>query len=94
MKRQVYFARGPSLNTFRIDAARTVGLDAGEAREVLESGKFADEVRAEEQQYQRSGVQSVPAIIFDQRYDAWLSGTVNASEYVSPDRPGGLHIPL
>lgn len=60
--------KDPSDHGVLIDAARTVGLDPGEAREVLESGKFADEVRAEERQYQAMGVQSVPAIIFDQRY--------------------------
>ncbi len=31
-----------------VDAARSVGLDADKAREVLESSAYADEVRAEE----------------------------------------------
>ncbi|WP_042261773.1 DsbA family oxidoreductase [Paraburkholderia heleia] len=51
-----------------VAAAQSVGLDADKAREVLESGQFADEVRAEEHEYQAAGIQSVPAIIFDQQY--------------------------
>ncbi|RAR67930.1 putative DsbA family dithiol-disulfide isomerase [Paraburkholderia unamae] len=51
-----------------VAAAQSVGLDAAQAREVLESGRYADEVRAEEQQYQAAGIQSVPAIIFKEQY--------------------------
>ncbi|MDR5823679.1 DsbA family oxidoreductase [Caballeronia sp. LZ043] len=51
-----------------IDAARSVGLDAEQARDVLASGRFADEVRAEEREFQELGIQSVPAIIFDRQY--------------------------
>ncbi|MDR5760663.1 DsbA family oxidoreductase [Caballeronia sp. LZ035] len=51
-----------------IDAARSVGLDADQARDVLASGRFADEVRAEEREFQELGIQSVPAIIFDRKY--------------------------
>lgn len=49
-------------------AAQSVGLDAAQAREVLESGRYAEEVRAEEHEYQAAGIQSVPAIIFNERY--------------------------
>jgi predicted DsbA family dithiol-disulfide isomerase len=51
-----------------VAAAQSVGLDADQAREVLESGQYADEVRAEEHEYQQSGIQSVPAIIFNEQY--------------------------
>ena len=51
-----------------VAAAQSVGLDADEAREVLESGRYADEVRAEEHEYQAAGIQSVPAIIFNEQY--------------------------
>ncbi|PYE22252.1 putative DsbA family dithiol-disulfide isomerase [Paraburkholderia silvatlantica] len=51
-----------------VAAAQSVGLDADKAREVLESGQYADEVRAEEHEYQAAGIQSVPAIVFDQQY--------------------------
>ncbi len=60
--------KDPSDHAMLVEAARSVGLDAMRAREVLESGRFADEVRAEERQYQAMGVQSVPAIIFNRRY--------------------------
>lgn len=51
-----------------VEAARSVGLDAAQARDVLERGKFADEVSAEEREYQAMGIQSVPAVIFNRRY--------------------------
>ena len=51
-----------------VAAAQSAGLDADQARAVLESGQYADEVRAEEHEYQAAGVQSVPAIIFNQQY--------------------------
>lgn len=44
------------------------GLDVAAAREVLESGAYADKVRAVEQLYQRSGIQSVPAVIVNDQY--------------------------
>ncbi|CAB3726344.1 DsbA family oxidoreductase [Trinickia soli] len=60
--------KDPSDRNVLIEAAGSVGLDAEAAREVLESGQFADEVRAEEQEYQAMGIHSVPAIIFNRRY--------------------------
>ncbi|SAL02364.1 DSBA oxidoreductase [Caballeronia fortuita] len=51
-----------------IKAARSAGLDVEQARAVLESGAYADEVRAEEHEVQQLGIQSVPAIIFDNKY--------------------------
>ena len=60
--------KDPSQHRTLIDAAQSVGLDAAQAREVLESGKFADEVRAQEEEYRAMGIQSVPAVIFNRRY--------------------------
>jgi predicted DsbA family dithiol-disulfide isomerase len=51
-----------------VEAAESVGLDAAEARSVLEGGDYANEVRAEEEKYQAMGIQSVPSIIFNNRY--------------------------
>jgi predicted DsbA family dithiol-disulfide isomerase len=67
---KAYHADGkdPSDHGVLIDAAVSVGLDAAQASEVLATGKFADEVRAEEHEYQALGIQSVPAVIFNQRY--------------------------
>lgn len=67
---QAYHTDGkdPSNHGVLVEAARSAGLDADEAREVLESGRYADEVRAQEQELQALGIQSVPSIIFNQRY--------------------------
>ncbi|POR47504.1 putative DsbA family dithiol-disulfide isomerase [Paraburkholderia eburnea] len=51
-----------------VQAAQSAGLNADEARKVLENGTYADEVRAEEAQVQAMGIQSVPAIVFNQQY--------------------------
>lgn len=44
------------------------GLNVTAAREVLASGAYGDKVRAVEQLYQRSGIQSVPAVIVNDQY--------------------------
>jgi len=49
-------------------AAEKAGLDPAEARAVLSSGRYAAEVRAEERLWIDRGINSVPAIIFNQRY--------------------------
>lgn len=51
-----------------IEAAQSVGLDAAQARAVLQNGDYANEVRAEEAHYQQMGIHSVPSIIFNDRY--------------------------
>jgi predicted DsbA family dithiol-disulfide isomerase len=60
--------KAPSDQDVLVEGAQSVGLDAAEAREVLRSGAYADEVRAEEREYQAMGIQSVPSIIFNNRY--------------------------
>jgi predicted DsbA family dithiol-disulfide isomerase len=67
---RAYHAEGkdPSNHEVLIEAARSAGLDAAQASEVLQSGAYAQEVRAEEQQFQALGISSVPSIIFNQRY--------------------------
>jgi predicted DsbA family dithiol-disulfide isomerase len=49
-------------------AAEKAGLDAAEAHEVLDAGRYADDVRAEEKLWVSRGINSVPAIIFNERY--------------------------
>lgn len=51
-----------------VDAARAAGLDAEQAREVLVSGAFASEVRAEEEHWRRSGINAVPSVIFNGKW--------------------------
>jgi predicted DsbA family dithiol-disulfide isomerase len=44
------------------------GLDADEARKVLESDDYADEVRADERQAEEHGISGVPFFVIDGRY--------------------------
>jgi predicted DsbA family dithiol-disulfide isomerase len=63
-----------------VDIARDVGLDAQQAHAVLAEQRYAAEVRNKEQQWQESGIRSVPAIILDQKY--LLSGAQPPEAYV------------
>ncbi|MBB3014950.1 DsbA family oxidoreductase [Cupriavidus alkaliphilus] len=67
---RAYHADGkdPSNHDVLADAAQSVGLDAATARKVLAGDDYADAVRAEIEAYQRMGIQSVPSIIFNDRY--------------------------
>ena len=49
-------------------AARQAGLDEAEAREVIESGRYAAEVRSAERHWQELGIHSVPSVIVDDRH--------------------------
>ncbi len=49
-------------------AAEEAGLDGAAAREVLASGRYAEEVRAAERLWQSRGIHSVPSIVIDDRY--------------------------
>jgi predicted DsbA family dithiol-disulfide isomerase len=51
-----------------VAAAVAAGLDGEAARDVLESGRYAAEVRAAEQLWQSRGISSVPAIVINERY--------------------------
>lgn len=67
---EAYFTRGenPSDPEILLAVAGSVGLDADEARGVLESGRYAKEVREAEELWQSRGIHSVPAIIFNERF--------------------------
>lgn len=67
---QAYHGDGkdPSNHDVLLDAAQSVGLDAAQARKILDSDAYADEVRDEEREYQGMGIQSVPSVIFNNRY--------------------------
>ena len=49
-------------------AVRTVGLDEARARQILAGDEFADDVRAAERRWQMAGIQSVPAVVINQRH--------------------------
>lgn len=51
-----------------VATAEKAGLDGQEARAVLASGRYAEEVRQAEELWQVRGIRSVPTIIIDSRY--------------------------
>jgi predicted DsbA family dithiol-disulfide isomerase len=63
-----------------IACAADIGLDAAEARKILESGAYADAVRAEEHYYRSRGINSVPSIIIDDTYLVTGGQTADAFE--------------
>lgn len=67
---EAYFTKGesPGAHEVLVRVAGEVGLDTAEASEVLASGAYADEVREEEEFFQRQGISAVPAIIINQRH--------------------------
>jgi predicted DsbA family dithiol-disulfide isomerase len=67
---QSYHGQGKSTSDHDVlvEAVESVGLDGAEARAVLQSGQYGDEVRDEEAKFQSLGINSVPSIIFNERY--------------------------
>lgn len=65
-----YFTDGLSPGDPQVLVARavSVGLDADEARAVLASDRYAQEVREAERFYQSQGINSVPAVIINDRH--------------------------
>ncbi|MBO9710416.1 MAG: DsbA family oxidoreductase [Caulobacter sp.] len=60
--------QAPSDHDVLVAAAQKAGLDPQAAREVLESGRYAQEVRDAERAWQSAGITSVPAVIINDRY--------------------------
>ena len=65
-----YFTHGEDISDHDvlIAAAVRAGLDAEQARAILSSDLYATEVREAERLWQGRGIQSVPAIVIDNRY--------------------------
>lgn len=78
-----HFTKGRNIsdNAVLADIAAEVGLDRSEALAVLEEQRFAKDVRAEEQHWQQQGIQSVPAMIFNERH--LVSGAQGVENYVN-----------
>ena len=76
-----YFSKGKDVSDpeVLIAAAKEAGLDVDETREVLNSGRFADEIRKKQAFWQKQGVTGVPAMIFDKQY--LVSGAQGAAQY-------------
>ena len=75
------YGRNIADNTVLADIAAEVGLNREEALAVLEDQRFAKEVRAEERHWQQQGIQSVPAMIFNERH--LVSGAQGMDNYVN-----------
>jgi predicted DsbA family dithiol-disulfide isomerase len=67
---KAYFTNGesPASHEVLAQAASKAGLDAQEARRVLSTNAYADEVREREQFYLNQGVHAVPAVIINGRH--------------------------
>ncbi len=63
------------------DIAAETGLSREEALAVSEDQRFANDVREVEQHWQRQGIQSVPAIIFNEQH--LVSGAQGVDNYVN-----------
>jgi predicted DsbA family dithiol-disulfide isomerase len=67
---QVYHGdnRNPGETAVLLEMAAKVGLDTTAAAEVLQSGRYAEEVRAAEHDWQQAGIRSVPAIVINRQH--------------------------
>jgi predicted DsbA family dithiol-disulfide isomerase len=60
--------RNPGVHEVLIELAAQAGLTPDRAREVLDGGLFADEVREAERFWQEAGISGVPATVIDRRH--------------------------
>lgn len=67
---EAYFTdgRNPGDTEVLVGAAEKAGLEGSAARDVIISGRYAEEVRNEEQVWQSQGVSAVPAVIINRKY--------------------------
>jgi predicted DsbA family dithiol-disulfide isomerase len=67
--KESYFAEGRPISDREslVELAASVGLDAAETRAMLESDRFTDEVREDEQTAAAFGISGVPFFVFDRR---------------------------
>jgi predicted DsbA family dithiol-disulfide isomerase len=60
--------RNPGAHDVLLELAERVGLDVERARQVLERGEFAAEVRRAEQLWHQLGINAVPAVIVNRKH--------------------------
>ena len=65
-----YFNRGEDISNHEVllEIVAGVGLPVNEAKDILESDRYEQDVRTEQSQYQQMGIQAVPAFIINQKY--------------------------
>ncbi|AKI01126.1 putative dithiol-disulfide isomerase involved in polyketide biosynthesis [Hoeflea sp. IMCC20628] len=64
-----------------VDVAQSIGLDAAEAKAVLEDQRFADAVRQKESFWVQQGISGVPAVVFDRKH--LVTGAQGTENYTS-----------
>jgi len=64
-----------------VDIAREAGLDATEAKAVLEDQRYAEDVRKMESFWVQQGIRGVPAIVFDGKH--LVTGAQGTENYTS-----------
>ena len=60
--------RSPADHAVLLDVVDSVGLDRKEAQLVLESGRYTNEVREREREFQQLGISAVPSVIVNDRH--------------------------
>ncbi|MGQ0708583.1 MAG: DsbA family oxidoreductase [Rhodoferax sp.] len=67
---RAYFTEGLDIGSPAVlrRLCEEVGLDGVQARQVLERGRYAKEVRAIERYYHQRGIRSVPAVVINDRH--------------------------
>ena len=60
--------RNPGALEVLLDLAAQVGLDVEAAREVINNGRYAEDVREAEKTWQQAGINAVPAVVINQRH--------------------------
>ncbi len=67
---EAYFTHGQNIADYDVLVAvvRSSGLDGDAARDVLDAGAFADDVRAAEGHWHHEGITAVPAVVINDRY--------------------------
>ena len=67
---KAYFTEGKNIDDSEtlIALAKEIGLDADEAKAVLDSDKYAEAVRSDIEESQQLGVRGVPFFVFDRKY--------------------------
>ena len=95
---RAYFVEGRNVGDHDTLAqlAAGAGLPEDEVREVLRSGRFADDVRHDLQTAARSGINSVPCFVIDRKYA--VSGAQGSSALLQAlqqarSEPGGDEVP-
>ena len=78
-----YFSEGEAIadRDTLVRLGSEVGLDPAKSAEVLDSGRYGDEVRADEQRARDLGISGVPFFVIDDRYG--ISGAQSADFFLS-----------